>query len=1570
MQDEQESKKQLMTEPEKWVAELDREKVKRKLAEDALRETEECYRNLMEHSRTLICTHDLEGRILSLNAWAAELLGYSEEAVLEMNIRDILAPEVRYMWAHYIEELQRHGAAHGLMTVQTSTGEQRVWEYHNSLHAEGPSAPFVRGLAHDITEHKRTEAALMVASDKWQATFDAIKDPVALLSPDCTVRQCNRAFMALAGKDAQAIIGRKCFQLIHHRDHPIADCPCDRMRRTLVREETELSQDNRTYNVAVDPVLAADGRLIGIVHTMSDITERKGAKERLEDSAQLLQSIIQGYPIPAFMIGKDHRVIHWNRALEELSGIKASAVIGTSLHWQAFYREERPCLADLIVDGDRQAVTDWYAEKVSQSIVLDDAYEATLFFPDLGQDGKWLHFTATAVRNSRGMVVGAIETLEDVTDREKAQEILRESESRYRAIFENTGAATVILEENTIISIANAEFEKLTGYTRDEIENKKSWMEFVAKEDRERMLDQHRLRRADSEVALKHYEFQLIDRHGETRDILLTIDVIPGTKRSIASLLDITDRKRAEEAVRELADFQQQLIDALPVPVFYKDLSGRYLGCNKAFETLLQKNKDEIIGKSVYDISPDELADAYCDADLDLFRNPGIQVYESAVMDAAGGIHDVVFHKATFARPDGSVGGLIGAILDISESKRVEDALRKSEREKSAILDAMSELVFLVDADLKVIWSNSAIHRQFGIFPGQLEGHHCYRALHNRDKACRICPVVKAFETGKPYAIEDFSSLGKRWTMRAYPLKNDAGHVLGTVEIVTDITERKRAEEAVREAEKKYRSIFENAIEGIYQTTPEGRYLSVNPAFARMFGFDSPKQMIATINDIGRQFYVYPEDRERLKALLAEKGEVEGFEAQVYRRDGRVFWIMINARAVRDDMGAIVYLEGTASDISERKRAEEALEESKRRLSEIIDFAPDATFAIDREGRVIAWNRAIEEMTGVRASEMLGKGNYEYSLPFYGVRRPILIDLVFVSDEEIKSKYHFVRKDGEIILAEADVPVRGTNKALWGKACPLYDKKGNIVGAIESIRDITDRRGMEESLRRAEEKYRSIFENAVEGIFQSTSEGRFLSVNPAFAQILGYDSPDEVIHSVMDIANQLYENPEERADLLRLLREHGTVKEFEMRLFRKDRSTAWVTLNARMARDSSGKVAYFEGTVEDITDRKAMESRLIQAQKIEAIGTLAGGIAHDFNNILSAVVGYTELARGKIEQPVLRGYLEQVLRACERARELVSQILAFSRVTEQERKPVDIASLIKESLQLLRATIPSTITIHPKIQPGAYTVLVDPTQIHQVLINLCTNAAHAMRERGGELEVCLDNLEITPQMKSLHVDLNPGPYVNLTVSDTGTGIAAGIINRIFDPFFTTKATGEGTGLGLSVAYGIVKGCGGTITVNSQFGVGSVFSVYLPAIGKTTEAAPETVERIMGGTERILFVDDEEMLVKMSSDMLDGLGYTVTATTVSTEAVELFRSRPDQFDLVITDMTMPGMTGIDLSKEILEIRPTIPIILCTGFSELITEEKARAMGIKGFAMKPLSLRGVAGLIREVLEGNES
>ena len=387
----------------------------------------------------------------------------------------------------------------------------------------------------------------------------------------------------------------------------------------------------------------------------------------------------------------------------------------------------------------------------------------------------------------------------------------------------------------------------------------------------------------------------------------------------------------------------------------------------------------------------------------------------------------------------------------------------------------------------------------------------------------------------------------------------------------------------------------------------------------------------------------------------------------------------------------------------------------------------------------------------------------------------------------------------------------------------------------------------------------------------------------------------------------------------------------------------------------------------NITRQKYLEESLTQSQKMESIGTLAGGIAHDFNNILFSIMGYTELSMEGIEKDSkLYGNLTEILAAGNRAKDLIKQILTFSRQNDLKLQPVRMDLIVKEALILLRASLPTTIAIHKNIKSNAM-VMADPTQIHQVLMNLCINAGHAMEEKDGILTIELLSLEIDKDFSERHPDLEPGPYISLIVCDTGNGIPPEVLSRIFDPFFTTKTRGEGTGLGLSVVHGIVKSCNGAIYVYTEPGHGTTFKVFIPAVDRRINADKRTKRSIPMGTERILFVDDEPMLANMGKRLLESLGYSVVARTSSLDALALFREQPDRFDLVVTDMTMPNLTGEKLAENITNIRPDIPIILSTGFSQKISKKKGAGIGIKAFISKPVLKQEIADTIRKVLDG---
>lgn len=509
-----------------------------------------------------------------------------------------------------------------------------------------------------------------------------------------------------------------------------------------------------------------------------------------------------------------------------------------------------------------------------------------------------------------------------------------------------------------------------------------------------------------------------------------------------------------------------------------------------------------------------------------------------------------------------------------------------------------------------------------------------------------------------------------------------------------------------------------------------------------------------------------------------------------------------------------------------------------------------------------------------------------------------------------------------------------------------------------------------EALAESEDRYRRLMEDLPVGVFRTApgKEGKILMCNPATAAMFGCNTVDEFMK--IPLSNRFKET-ETMEHFWDLLEKQGSVQREEVELKKCPEGFLSASVTAHTILDKQGTCLYIDGIIEDITEIKTLEGQLQQVQKMDAVARLTGGIAHDFNNLLAGMLGFAQLAqlylaRGeKIDE-----YLNEIVTVGIRARDLVKQILAFSRQSQIQKQPININPLIKETLKLVRASFPTTIRVKHNIQGDEENIVnADPTHIHQVLMNICTNAAHAMKEKGGLIDIRSDEVRIKEKGVLDYKDIEPGVYLRLVISDTGHGIPPDIIDRVFDPFFTTKKSGEGTGLGLSVVHGIVKELGGGISVYSEPGKGTTFNILLPKCDALEEDAETAVPRAEGGKARILLVDDEEIITRTGKGLLEKYGYHVTVATECSRALDMFRERPGDFDIVFTDLTMPRMTGIELAEELSKIRPGIPIILCTGFSAGLTDEILKKYGISRMVLKPMIADEMLRAVEETL-GNKS
>lgn len=649
------------------------------------------------------------------------------------------------------------------------------------------------------------------------------------------------------------------------------------------------------------------------------------------------------------------------------------------------------------------------------------------------------------------------------------------------------------------------------------------------------------------------------------------------------------------------------------------------------------------------------------------------------------------------------------------------------------------------------------------------------------------------------------------------------------------------------------------------------------------------------------------------------------------------------------------------------KRSEDSLTRQREWLRVTLSSIGEGIIATDNEGKVVFMNPVAVTVTGWQRRDAIGQP-VTAILKILDNRREGGADFI---NEVLEERHPAGHTDCPVLCLSdgKEIPVEYS-------VAPITTGEGTVSGIVIVFHDVTEQRRDQDRLRKVNEELEiKVRERTAElkrqadllnlthdAIFVRDHRGRITFWNQGATKIYGWTEEEALGCVSSDLLATSYPRP-----LMEIESQVFSQGRWDGEVIHTRKDGGQITVASRWALAADEPIQILEIN-SDITEQKNAEHQLRQAQKQEALGVLVGGIAHDFNNILAAIVGFTEM----ILDRVLPGSREhrhasRVMQAGIRGRDLVRQMLTFSRSSSDERKPVDLGRIVGETVNLLRASIPATIEIRVdrRCKEGSV-VLGDPVQMEQVLMNLSTNASYAMRETGGLLSIGLSDHEV-PLVEATRYSVEPGPYVKLVVSDTGTGMSSAVIERVFDPFFTTKPAGEGSGLGLSVVLGIVKQSKGFITVESGKDKGSTFAVHLPRITKQPETGGDPgAKAIPTGHERILFVDDEEVLVEAGRQLLDGLGYEVVSATSAGEALETFAGDPTGFDLVITDQTMPQMTGTELAERILLIRPDLPVILCTGYSYLVNEESARAAGVRAFVMKPLTKREMAGTVREVLD----
>ncbi len=781
----------------------------------------------------------------------------------------------------------------------------------------------------------------------------------------------------------------------------------------------------------------------------------------------------------------------------------------------------------------------------------------------------------------------------------------------------------------------------------------------------------------------------------------------------------------------------------------------------------------------------------------------------------------------------------------------------------------------------------------------------------------------------------------------------------GVIINIIDITERIQAEKALKESEYNLKEAQEIAHIGHWRLNAKTNEVIGSDELFHIFGISSDEATLEKFVEA-----VHPDDREydldHIKRGLTE-GIPWDIEHRLLSKDGTQKTVHAKGEALRDKKRNIVELIGIVQDITERKRAEKALQESEKKYRTLVESSLQGILII-QDLKVIFANQTMSKISGYSIDEFLSFTPEDIN------------NLVHPEDQELVFQRLIDRLEGKPVPDHYEFrAVRKDGSVRW---CETYAGIIDFKGApatLGTYYDITERKLTEAKTAEWKTRYETTILMSGHILYEWDTVTNEVKYGGNVEKILGY-SKDE-LEGRDKIWSELI-HPGDRKDYLKSMDHIIQLVEtvhLEYRVKKKNGEYIIVEDEGNFIKDAEGRATKMLGFIKDISKRKRAEeekekfrAQLIQTQKMEAIGTLAGGIAHDFNNILFSIIGFTEMCLGQVlKGSPLEENLKAVFDAGIRASDLVKQILTFSRQSDQELQPVMVKIIAKEALKLLRASIPTTIEIRQSIQSDSM-VMGNPTHIHQILMNLCTNAAYAMGGGIGVLEVSLRNVEVKEENTEKNLELPPGEYLNIVVRDTGKGIDSQFIDRIFEPYFTTKEIGKGTGMGLAVVHGIIKSYEGTINVESEPGKGSTFSIYLPIIEEVSEEESITENELPTGTERILFVDDEVTLCRIVRQILGGLGYHVEAFSNPLEAIKTFEIDPGKYDLVLTDMAMPKLSGDKLAEKVLKLRKDIPVIVCTGYSAHISEENVKEIGIKALLMKPLRRRDLSFIIRDVLD----
>jgi PAS domain S-box-containing protein len=1281
--------------------------------------------------------------------------------------------------------------------------------------------------------------------------------------------------------------------------------------------------------------------LYSIVH---DITDRVQAQQLLVESERRLSTLMENLP------GMAYRCI--NDEFWTMKFISEGCFDLTGYPRDHLLESHRTNYAELIHPDDRQMVWD----KVKAAIDKRNRFNMTYRIHCAGGVEKWVMETGQGIFSENNDLLAIEGFITDITERKLAEESLRQSEERHRQIVESSTDA-IITRAGEFIVYANPAALKLFRASHAEGLVGKRYLDLVHPDDRAESVERIRKGWNEKWIAPPR-EHRIVALDGQVVQVEST--GVPVQYRGETQLFgifrDITERKKSEKKLQEWRQLMDYIIRHDPNAIAVYDENLRYIFVSERYLDDYKVKDRNIIGKHHYEVFP-EMPERWKQVHQRVLAGAVERSEEDRFERLDGSVDYNRWECRPWYRLDGSIGGMITYTEVITERRRAEEALRKSEAIFNSFMEHCPIYVFFKDENTRPIRLSRNYEQLIGRPIEDLLGKTMDELFPSEMAIKMIEDDLSVIRGGKPIKVVEELE-GKIYETTKFPIIQPGKSSL-LAGFTVDITDRKRTEEALLQSEEFYRGMFENASIGITRVSLDGIYREVNPAMTRILGYSAAELTGRPVAD-----FTYPDDLGRRAHFLSDliEGRIVSGEQErrFVHKNGSVVWTLITASVQRDQSGKPLYFISLVQDITDRKMAEEALRKSQDRYRTLVKSAPIGIFTTSSSGQPLAINLAMARILGcISEEEALERyADLANSLYVQPERRNEFMRQLRASDRVENFEYEARAVAGRNIWLNMNARIANRTE----------DDSFTIEGFTT---DITERKLADEKLRETEKKYRELAESLPQVIFEVDSNGNLIYLNHTGHVLFGY-TPEDFAKGFSVLEAFIPEDRERVAHDINLNIEGQRLGRQDYTALKKDGTKFPVGVHA--GRVMSGQTATcLRGILIDLTEtqradaeKKKLETQLRQAQKMEAIGSLAGGIAHDFNNILSVIIGNAEILKMTDISFSGNNEVDQILAASNRARDLVRQILAFSRQGEQQKILMSLKPVVRETIEFLRASIPTSIQLKHYINPDVGTIMADPTQMQQVLMNLCTNAAHAMEKDGGVLKIELDNIQLSEKDKVIDPEAEPGNYIRITVSDTGHGIPQEMLPRIFDPYFTTKGPDKGTGLGLAVLHGIVRTHGGIVKVYSEVGKGTVFHVLLPKAAGVVKKEEKPEQGLPIGTERILVVDDEIHLLEMYKRMLGLIGYQIDTRSSPFEAIEALRSNPLKYDLLITDMTMPQMNGYNLAKKIMELRPDLPVILCTGFSDQINEEKARSAGILAFLLKPVLFHDLANTLRKALD----